>query len=273
MLTKLKTSLKETAADSAAAAAAEDINFLKRDYEALAKHRPSPSNLKKLLLDPDFFKLPLGANSLNQAKRLDKILGFKIPKIEQKLLKKYQSYFHGDESGRKKRFEGSQTWIGLHPQVLQTPYSEILSFCEILKEFNPKTIVDIGAAYGRIGIVMTTYFPEAKFIGYELIPQRLEEANRMFEVLELHNCCMIEEDLSKESFTPPAADVYFIYDFSDPLDIRKILTQVKEATAGKQAFIIAKGEFIQPIIRRKYPEFVSILPEKVKMGWDIFKLG
>ena len=242
------------------------------DYESLAKHRPSPPQLKKLLSDPDFFRLPKGANSRQQAKRLDRIIGFRIPKIEQKLLKKYRSFYDADQSGRKKQFEGSQTWIGLHPQVLQTPYSEILAICHVLRRFNPKSIVDIGAGYGRLGIVSTCFFPEAKFTGYEIINQRLDEANRMFEVLGLGNCSMVQEDLSLESFSPPAADVYFIYDFSDPLDIRKILRQICEVNAGKGAIIVAKGDFIQPIIKKTHPEFVSVLPGEGKREWDVFEV-
>lgn len=243
-----------------------------RDYEELAKHRPSQNQIIKLLSQPDFFRLPLGATSRNQSKRLDKILGFKIPKVEQKLLKKYKAYYTGDQSGRKQKYTGSETWIGLHPQVLQTPYSEIQYFLEILKEFNPKSIVDIGAGYGRVGIVMSSLFPEASFIGYEIMEKRLDEGNRVFESLELDKCQMLYADLSKESFTPPEADIYFIYDFSDPLDIRKILGQLKAVNENRRAFVIAKGEFIQPILK-KYPEFKSILPLAKNRSWDILQLN
>ena len=187
-------------------------------------------------------------------------------------MRKYQSYFHVDQSGRKKRYEGSQTWIGLHPQVLQTPYSEILTIFQTIKRFKPESIVDIGAGYGRLGIVSSSFFPEASFTGFEIIEQRLEEAKRMFEELELGNCKMVQEDLSLESFTPPKADVYFIYDFSDPLDIRKILRQICEVNAGRETLVVAKGEFIQPIIKKTHPEFISVFPGSTKRAWDIFQL-
>ena len=133
--------------------------------------------------------------------------------------------------------------------------------------------MDIGAGYGRVGIVMSTLYPEASFIGYEIIPQRLEEAERIFDTLDLGHCTMIEEDLSKTSFSPPAADVYFIYDFSDPLDIRKILGQIKEVNRDKPCFIIAKGDFIRPIIRKSHPELESVFSDKKKERWDIFRVG
>ncbi len=257
-------------------AAEEDSNLptplLRRDYEELAKHRPSQNQIIKLLKQPEFFRLPRGATSRNQSKRLDKILGFKISKVEQKLLKKYKAYYSLDQSGRKQKYQGCETWIGLHPQVLQTPYNEIFDFFEVLKMHNPKSIVDIGAGYGRVGLVMASMFPEATFSGYEIVEKRLEEGNRIFERLELDQCQMYYADLSKESFTPPIADIYFIYDFSDPLDIRKILGQLRAVNENRKAFVIAKGEFIQPILT-KYPEFKSIVPLAKGKSWDILQLN
>ena len=83
---------------------------------------------------------------------------------------------------------------------------------------------------------------------------------------------MYYADLSKESFTPPIADIYFIYDFSDPLDIRKILGQLRAVNENRKAFVIAKGEFIQPILT-KYPEFKSIVPLAKGKSWDILQLN
>lgn len=100
------------------------------------------------------------------AKHLDKTLGFRIPKIEVKLLQKYRAYDQViDTSNKKRHYEGSQTWIGLHPQALQTPYNDIYEALSLLKGQNIEKVVDIGAGYGRVGIVMNSLFPTAAFLG------------------------------------------------------------------------------------------------------------
>lgn len=102
-------------------------------------------------------------------KTVDKLLGYKIPKVEVKLLQRYRAYDRdNDDSNRKHHYKGNQTWIGLHPQALQK------SYC------------DIGAGYGRVGLVLSLLFPEAKFIGYEIVKQRQLEGSRFFDYLMKH---------------------------------------------------------------------------------------
>ena len=40
--------------------------------------------------------------------------------------------------------------IGLHPQVLQTPYPEIIEFHVHFRDHPPKKVCDIGAGYGEL---------------------------------------------------------------------------------------------------------------------------
>jgi len=43
----------------------------------------------------------------------DKILGYRIARIEQKHLRSYCAYYKGATDDRKQHFQGTQTWIGL----------------------------------------------------------------------------------------------------------------------------------------------------------------
>ena len=96
------------------------------------------------------------------SKLVDKALGYKIPKIEVKLLRKFNAYDHYVVGTKRKRhYEGTQAWIGLHPQVLQTPYADILEALDFFKTKDIKTIVDIGAGYGRVGLISSLLFPNA----------------------------------------------------------------------------------------------------------------
>jgi len=225
-------------------------------FNELLNTPPSTSTLIELIKEPDFFVSPCDKGPRQHSKELDKILGFKIPKIEQGLLKKYRPYYKcSDDTNRKKHLAGTQTWIGLHPQVLQTPYSEISHFLSLLKKYELKTVVDLGAGYGRVGIVMNAIFPQASFIGFEILDVRLEEATRIFNRLELSNCEMRSQNILDESFQIPKADLYFIYDFSDPQDLKVILDKLSKKFFTERFFIIAKGEGVRSLIQLKYPQF------------------
>jgi 16S rRNA G527 N7-methylase RsmG len=190
------------------------------------------------------------------AKQLDKKLGFRIPKIEVKLLQKYRAYYQpNDISNKKQHFKGTQTWIGLHPQALQTPYNDLYEALLYLKEYNIETVVDIGAGYGRVGLVMNSIFPTSKFIGYEIIRKRMEEANRIFNVFNLQNCSVLQENVLAEDFIIPKAQIYFIYDFSEMDDICKILDQLSQRLMQENFFLITKGTRVDYLLAHKYKEF------------------
>src|SRR4051794_33235374 len=69
-------------------------------------------------------------------------------------------------------------WLGLPVQALLTPYTELRRILESLKPAPGDTVIDLGAGYGRLGFVLARHFPEARFVGYECVAERAEEANR-----------------------------------------------------------------------------------------------
>ncbi|MBD64778.1 MAG: hypothetical protein CME62_06200 [Halobacteriovoraceae bacterium] len=208
------------------------------------------------MIECSLFERRANIHSKVHAKYLDKYLGFKIPKIEVKLQQKYRSYDQSaDQSNKKKHFEGTQTWIGLHPQALQTPYNDIYEVLESIKTHDIETVVDIGAGYGRVGLVTSAIFPKASFLGYEILSKRRDEANRVFKLHGLDNCELVLQNVLEESFQLPDADVYFIYDFSELDDICTILDELSERLIDKSFFLITKGDRIDYLIAKKYKEF------------------
>lgn len=184
------------------------------------------------------------------AKNLDKKLGFKIPKIEVKLLQKFRAYDQpNDISSKKQHFNGSEAWIGLHPQALQTPYCDIYEALSVLN-FDIDHIVDIGAGYGRVGIVSSLLYPDAKFTGYEIVKQRQVEGNRIFKKLGISNAYIELENVLQEEFELPEANVYFIYDFSQEEDINKVLKELSLKTY-KKFFLITKGDRVDYLMKNK----------------------
>lgn len=229
---------------------------------------------KRLIEDvktPSFFSHTSDVHPRIQAKKIDSILGFRTKRIEQQLLKKYRAYYKVDDIGNGKELRpGSQTWIGLHPQVLQTPYSEILHFFWLLRKHEIKSVVDLGSGYGRVAIVMKSIFPKASFLGYEIVDVRVRESRRMFEQLQLSNCEILEEDILQDDFNLPTADLYFIYDFSDPKDIRQILSKLSQRLRSERFFLVAKGEGIRSLIQLKFPEFWAVHGAIHRKNWSLY---
>ena len=213
-------------------------------------------NLKDQIFETNTYRKIEGVNSRIHAKELDRRFGYKIPKIEEKLNQKYRPYYQeSDKSNRKKHFEGTQTWIGLHPQVLQTPYNDIFECLLTLQDESIKTVVDIGSGYGRVGMVMNSLFPKAHFLGYEILKKREIEGNRIFQKFNLTNCVIKNEDVLADNFKLPEAQVYFIYDFSEMSDICKILDMLVERISDYKFFLIARGDRMEYLINKKYKVF------------------
>lgn len=202
-----------------------------------------------------FSEIP-GLHPRVHAKRLDRCFGYKIGRIETKLNQKYQSYDKMVERGNlKQHYQGTQTWIGLHPQVLQTPYSDILNCLESLRDCSVTTVVDIGSGYGRVGLVMNAVFPEAKFLGVEVLKKRAREGNRVFERLGLKNCRMIEQNVLANDYQIPQAQIYFIYDFSEADDICQVLDILQSRMREKTFYLITRGERVDFLLEKKYKSF------------------
>lgn len=214
---------------------------------------------------------PFGSDIRNHSEMIDRLLGYESNRIEQELLDQYQPYNKPSVEGvPSSPYEGTQTWIGLCPQALNTPYSEIVHSISYLKARAPKTVVDLGAGYGRVGVVLSSLLPDTKFIGYEVLSVRLREAERVFQKLGLKNCEMRCEDILDKEFRLPEAGVYFIYDFSDPHDLRVILKKLSAKLDRDKFFLIAKGKGIRSMIQLKYPEFWACNGAIHGKEWSIY---
>lgn len=220
-------------------------------------------------LSIDLFLTPKDVSPRVFSRDLDKTLGYKVSKIERKLTQKYRSFDkREDGSNRKKHFSESVVWIGLSPLELQTPYSEILHVLMALSAYNPMNIVDLGAGYGRVGIVASVLFPFANFRGYEILSQRLNEGNRIFSQFGLDRCSILNQDIANPTFRLPNADIYFIYDFSHPRDLYFVVKQIFAINTNRKFCIVAKGDEINEILLKleKKISNVSIIYSRNKIN-------
>lgn len=227
--------------------------------------------MNQLLLNSDIFELPHGISPKEHSKNLDKFFGFKIIKVEQKLLKKYRPFYIADETSIKESYQkNSEAWIGLHPQTLMTPYSEILEILYSISSFKILRITDFGCAYGRIGIVASSMNPLCEFTGFEVVSERAREGRRIFNNLNLNLNQILTQNILDQDFDIPISDVYFIYDFGHVEHIKIILKKLSDIINNHDFVLIAKGDEVRSIIQLYFPIFYSRHQPIHKKGWSAY---
>lgn len=159
-------------------------------------------------------------------------------------------------------------WLGLDPQMLLTPYTEIRSLLERLQPQAGQTVIDLGAAYGRMGFVLNRHFPKTKFVGYEYVGERVQEGNRALAQFKAHNACIEHIDLSSHGFTPPEADFYFLYDFGTPKAIEKILYDLRRFDA---VTLIVRGRHSRYLIERNHNWLENAFPGEPESRVTIYR--
>ncbi len=165
--------------------------------------------------------------------------------------------------------DGHQTWIGLKPETLQTPYHELLKLCEHLRPQKDEVLIDLGAGYGRLGLVLHYLYPEVFFKGYELVSERVEEGNRVFKNLGCDKAELFCQDLTKD-FIIPKATYYFIYDYGKVAHIRQTLKQLEAFTDSHHFKVVARGKGTRSIIEHEHPWLSQINPVIREENFSIY---
>lgn len=227
-------------------------------------------------LTPDLFILEKSyEKARSNAESLDQSLGFNVEKIEMGLLKEAQKL---DPMGSHKTWgmnlhAGNQTWVGLSHQTLQTPYSEIRHMCELLNPLPGSSVVDLGAGYGRMGLVLSLLYPEVHFLGYEYVPERVKEGRRILEKYHCHHAQLIAQDLLEENFVLPQAEYYFLYDFGTVSHIKKVLNLLSVISEKKNFKLIARGDGTRSLIQHEYPWLSEVYPPVHQELFSIYSMS
>lgn len=166
---------------------------------------------------------------------------------------------------------GHQTWVGLDPQTLNTPYAELQLLCELLKPKADEHVVDLGAGYGRLGVVLFHLFPEVRFTGYELVKERVQEGNRVFKQLGYAKGELITADLT-HNFKLPVANYYFIYDYGKVAHIRQTLSELEELADTHRFKVIARGQGVRSLIEHEHPWLADVYPVQREEYFSIYSM-
>lgn len=209
------------------------------------------------------------------SEEVDAHYGFEVERIERELfLQAKKLRPEGNLSNLSQGLhEGHQTWVGLEPQVILTPYEELVLLC---RHLNPKAgehLVDLGAGYGRLGLILHELYPESFFTGYELVSERVAEGKRIFKKWNCERATLITQDLTSPSFSLPEADHYFIYDYGKVAHIRQTLKQLEVLADTKKFKVIARGKGTQSLIEYEHPWLAEIYPVIREENFSIYSMS
>ncbi|MDG0817589.1 class I SAM-dependent methyltransferase [Bdellovibrio svalbardensis] len=195
---------------------------------------------------------------------IDNWLGFQTADVEKKLLTSQDYNVQADKD------IPVQCWRGLPVQALQTPYSEIRWILNLLNLKPQETIVDLGCGYGRMAFVVGRHYPDNKFVGYELVAERVAEGNRILRNFNYPNAKILTQDLTAPDFIPEKAEHYFLFDFGSAPAIDKTLDDLKRIARGRSINIVARGRYIRHRIYQAHPWLSSINEPQVHETFTIF---
>lgn len=208
----------------------------------------------ELTFDPDnpYPHLAVGSYSYlaskSHAETADIYLGFSYSAIESKL--------NRPTSLESIAPKPQETWQGLDVQSFQTPYIEIRTILELMKIQSGQAVIDLGCAYGRMAHVIGKHFPENIFIGYELVKERVTEAQRVLKNFHYPFVRIENRDLFDQA--PETASHYFIYDFGSQPAIRKTLDDLREISRLHQIQVVARGKGARSVIHQSHAWLTDI---------------
>lgn len=226
------------------------------DFQRLESTNLSHADRKRLAHHVEFYETPKANDVIRRqhANMVDRILGFRLKYIEEMLVAEARGFEPegSHETWGPTIHQGVQTWVGLDLQTLQTPYSECYRILQLLKIRPYQHIIDLGAAYGRMGIVVGGLFIKNSFTGYEYVKARVDEGNRVYQELGFSRCKLLEQDLFDTAFALPEADVYFIYDYGQVEHIDHTLRQIEAIAHKRPVKVVVRGKFTKKIIAEKH---------------------
>lgn len=227
------------------------------DFQRLEGTQLSLNDRRRLAHHLEFYQTPKANDVIRRqhAHAVDRILGFRTKYIEEMLIAEARGFEPegSHETWGPSLHEGTQTWVGLDIQTLQTPYSECLRILQLLKLKPYQHVVDLGAAYGRMGVVIGGLYIKNSFTGFEYVKARVDEGNRVYKDLGFTRSELKTQDLFDPAFTLPEADIFFIYDYGQVEHIDHTLRQIEALAHKRPVKLVVRGKFTKRIIADRHP--------------------
>ena len=221
----------------------------------LASFNSGVKNKLEYLRDQKFFKDENNIDPLVKSEVIDEFLGLPLVQTEQNILKEHK--------------RNISSWVGLHPQTLQTPYDEVLEILKYIQREKVDRFLDIGSGYGRVGLVLSQLRPETHFVGYEIRSERHKIATDLYEKFEVQGE-LLNRDFLNDIDEVKTFDCILIYDFSEPYKIERVLKSLALEFSKRDLIFIARGKSIRSIIHTHYREFYALYNPVYAEHWNIY---
>jgi hypothetical protein len=212
---------------------------------------------RAVLAAPGYFRAPGRelASVLAHTEAIDAALGVRVCAIEAELKERARVRRpEGNvETWGKSMHGGRQTWVGLGTTQLQTHYDELDRICRAVDPRPDAHAVDLGAGYGRMGLVWGHHCRAGRFTGIEWVSERAEEANRVLSRYALCPARVTRQDLTAPDFVMPVADCYMIYDYGDRADVARTLDQLSELAREHRFTLVGRGGMTTKAIEARDP--------------------
>ena len=125
----------------------------------------------------------------------------------------------------------------------QTDYRDLIQLTEHLGLADGRMLVDLGCGFGRAGFLVGLRYPDALFLGYELVGQRVDEASRVARSLGLAGSVRFEtRDLSAPGALVEA-DHYYVFHSFDRATGRKVAADLEAVTRLRGFELITQDGF------------------------------
>ncbi len=154
--------------------------------------------------------------------------------------------------------DSQERWLGRHSSIFLTPYVELRAWLEELKPGAGETVVDLGAGYGRLGFVMARHYSSTAFVGFELVRERVAAGSRALQRFGASNARLLEANIADPAWSPPAAEIYFIYDYGTKTAIAKTLADLRELSKKRGVRVVGRGRAVRDQIEREHPWLGSV---------------
>ena len=86
----------------------------------------------------------------------------------------------------------------------------------------------------------------------------------------MNNCHLVVQNIVAKNFLLPQADLYFIYDFSDQHDQKKLLNIFSKKMETEKFFMVVRGKSMRSLIQNKFPEFYNCFDPMHEENWSIY---
>ncbi|MBC7385994.1 MAG: hypothetical protein H7301_07525 [Cryobacterium sp.] len=198
------------------------------------------------------------------SEKWDAELGFKICEVEEAIRVALKI---PDQS---EHLKGHEIWAGLSAQIFQTPYPELFRMIDqVDPERSIRSWVDLGAAYGRLGIALSEVRPMACFTGLEIVPERVAEAKKIYASLGMSPESIRVADVVRDGI--PGAEVYFIYDFGSRDARSHALNAIRNLARERGITVVGRGRGIRDQIEHEHPWLSLVIKPVHQAHYSIYR--